>query len=179
MPEAARCWRPIPGERRLRCEHPRAAGKPERDQLAVIADGGAVLQGGSDICRQEQDIVLVLGGIGSTFASAGPVQVFGMIVTSQLDTTHNPVVWQIPGRGTLPPRSRRLADRRERSHAGSDRGVARTGTITCRGPWAQPVSDVLTLVTPRTIAWSLARAAQRAVWLRPQSGTTANCSGGT
>jgi hypothetical protein len=54
--------------------------------------GSALMQGSSSKCNQEQDIALIVGDTPNTnmFTSTKNVQIFGTVITEQLDTTQNP-----------------------------------------------------------------------------------------
>ncbi|HLW58329.1 MAG TPA: hypothetical protein VKV57_00220 [bacterium] len=83
----------------LGCGYTNSSSMPTTDLLGFIVGGSATMQGNSTKCNQEQDVALVVGETPSTnmFTSTKNVQIFGMVVTEQLDTTQNPDFWQVPG----------------------------------------------------------------------------------
>jgi len=72
---------------------------PSTDVLGVIVAGSALMPGSATSCNQEQDLALVVGQTPNTnmFTSTKKVQLFGAVITEQLDTTQNPDFWQVPG----------------------------------------------------------------------------------
>jgi hypothetical protein len=89
----------------LGCGYTSPSSMPAADLLQVVVAGSAVMQGSSNKCSQEQDIALIVGNTPNatsntnTFTSTKNVQLFGVVITSQLDTTQNPDFWQVPGLG--------------------------------------------------------------------------------
>jgi hypothetical protein len=83
----------------LGCGYTNPSSMPGTDLLGVIVAGSALMQGNSTSCNQEQDIALVVGELpgSNMFTSTKKVQIFGAVITSQLDTTQNPDFWQVPG----------------------------------------------------------------------------------
>jgi hypothetical protein len=89
----------------LGCGYTQPGSMPSPDLLAVIVQTSAILQGSSTPCRQEQDLALVVGRYQAgaspptvdSLTSSFNVQLFGMAIASQLDTTQNPDFWQVPG----------------------------------------------------------------------------------
>ena len=83
----------------LGCGYTNPSSMPSTDLLGFIVAGSATMQGNSTSCNQEQDVALVVGETPNTnmFTSTKKVQIFGMVITEQLDTTQNPDFWQVPG----------------------------------------------------------------------------------
>jgi hypothetical protein len=83
----------------LGCGYINAGSMPGSDLLGIIVAGSAAMQGNSNSCNQEQDVALIVGDTPNTnmFTSIKKVQIFGMVITEQLDTTQNPDFWQVPG----------------------------------------------------------------------------------
>ncbi len=79
------------------CGYPNPTTMPKTDLLAVIVAGNINMQGSASTCSQEQDIVLIAGANGtSTFTSTFKVNVYGVVITEQLNTTQNPDFYQMP-----------------------------------------------------------------------------------
>jgi len=83
----------------LGCGYTTPSSMPSTDVLGVIVAGSALMPGSGTTCNQEQDLALVVGEVPSSnmFTSTKKVQIFGAVITSQLDTTQNPDFWQVPG----------------------------------------------------------------------------------
>jgi len=89
----------------LGCGYANPSSMPGADLLGLIVAGSALMQGSGTSCNQEQDVALVVGATPGTnmFTSTKKVQLFGEVITEQLDTTQNPDFWQVPGlQQTLP-----------------------------------------------------------------------------
>ena len=70
---------------------------PHTDLLAFIVAGNVNMQGSGSTCSQEQDVVIIAGASGtSTFTSSYKVNIYGVVITEQLDTTQNPDFYQMP-----------------------------------------------------------------------------------
>ena len=70
---------------------------PKTDLLAFVIAGNVTMQGSGTTCSQEQDVVIIAGASGtSTFTSSKKVNVYGVVITEQLDTTQNPDFYQMP-----------------------------------------------------------------------------------
>ena len=91
----------------LGCGYTQPSSMPGSDLLTIVVAGSAVMQGSGNTCSQEQDLVLIVGETPNTnkFTSTKNVQIFGVVITEQLDTTQNPDFWQVPGleQALLPP----------------------------------------------------------------------------
>ncbi|GEM_PF-1394378 len=85
----------------LGCASTAASSMPTSDIMGFIVAGSVTLQGNSTSCNQENDVVMVVGRLGTsdTFAATSKVAVFGMVITTNLDTTQNPDFYQVPGLG--------------------------------------------------------------------------------
>lgn len=89
----------------LGCGYTAPSSMPSPDLLAFIVQTSARLQGNSNKCNQEQDVALVVGRYNPSLnppttdvlTSTKNIQIFGMAIASQLDTTQNPDFWQVPG----------------------------------------------------------------------------------
>jgi len=83
----------------LGCGYTNPSSMPSTDLLGIIVAGSALMPGSATACNQEQDLALVVGEVPSSnmFTSTKKVQLFGAVITSQLDTTQNPDFWQVPG----------------------------------------------------------------------------------
>src|SRR5579884_2307842 len=82
-----------------------ASSMPTSDIMGFIVAGSVTLSGNSTACAQENDAVMVVGRLGTsdTFTATNKVAVFGMVITTNLDTTQNPDFYQVPGLGNALP----------------------------------------------------------------------------
>ncbi|TMJ09852.1 MAG: hypothetical protein E6H02_08640 [Bacillati bacterium ANGP1] len=79
------------------CGYPNPTTMPKTDLLAFVIAGNVTMQGSGTTCSQEQDVVIIAGASGtSTFTSSKKVNVYGVVITEQLDTTQNPDFYQMP-----------------------------------------------------------------------------------
>lgn len=79
------------------CGYPNPTTMPHTDLLAFIVAGNVSMQGSGSTCSQEQDVVIMAGASGtSTLISSFKVNIYGVVVTEQLDTTQNPDFYQMP-----------------------------------------------------------------------------------
>ena len=79
------------------CSYATPSSMPSSDLLSFIVAGNVVMMGSGTTCAQENDVVVVAGAGGtSNFTSSFKVQVYGVVITEQLDTTQNPDFWQVP-----------------------------------------------------------------------------------
>jgi hypothetical protein len=79
------------------CGYPNPSTMPHTDLLAFIVAGNVSMQGSGNTCSQEQDVVIIAGASGtSTFTSSFKVNIYGVVITEQLDTTQNPDFYQMP-----------------------------------------------------------------------------------
>src|SRR5579884_3232460 len=89
----------------LGCTSTAASSMPTSDIMGFIVAGSVTLSGNSTACAQENDAVMVVGRLGTsdTFTATNKVAVFGMVITTNLDTTQNPDFYQVPGLGNALP----------------------------------------------------------------------------
>ncbi len=79
------------------CGYPNPSTMPKTDLLSFIVAGNINMQGAGSTCSQEQDVVIIAGASGtSTFTSSFKVNVYGVVITEQLNTTQNPDFYQMP-----------------------------------------------------------------------------------
>jgi hypothetical protein len=79
------------------CGYANPTTMPKTDLLAFVVAGNVNMQGSGSTCSQEQDVVIIAGASGtSTFTSSFKVNVYGVVVTEQLNTTQNPDFYQMP-----------------------------------------------------------------------------------
>ena len=79
------------------CGYPSPTTMPQTDLLAFIIAGNVSMQGSGQTCSQEQDVVIIAGASGtSTFTSSFKVNIYGVVITEQLNTTQNPDFYQMP-----------------------------------------------------------------------------------
>jgi hypothetical protein len=79
------------------CGYANPSSMPQSDLLAFIVAGNVALTGSGNTCSQENDVVIIAGANGSsTFTSTNKVNMYGVLITEQLDTTQNPDFYQIP-----------------------------------------------------------------------------------
>ncbi len=79
------------------CSYPNPSSMPQSDLLAFIVAGNVALTGSGSTCSQENDVVIIAGANGSsTFTSTNKVNMYGVVITEQLNTTQNPDFYQIP-----------------------------------------------------------------------------------
>jgi hypothetical protein len=79
------------------CGYPNPSSMPHNDVLAFIVAGSVLLTGSGSTCSQENDVVFIAGANGtSTFTSSYKVNMYGVVITEQLDTTQNPDFYQMP-----------------------------------------------------------------------------------
>ena len=77
---------------------------PSTDLIAFIVAGNVSIAGSGTTCNQENDVVIVAGASGtSTFTSSFKVQIYGVIITEQLNTSQNPDFYQMPDMLTYLP----------------------------------------------------------------------------
>jgi hypothetical protein len=81
------------------CGYPNPSSMPHNDVLAFIVAGNVLLTGSGSTCSQENDVIFIAGANGtSTFTSSYKVNMYGVVITEQLDTTQNPDILQsMPG----------------------------------------------------------------------------------
>jgi hypothetical protein len=79
------------------CGYPSPSTMPHTDLLAFIIAGNVNMQGSGNTCSQEQDVVIIAGANGtSTFTSSYKVNIYGVVITEQLNTAQNPDFYQMP-----------------------------------------------------------------------------------
>ena len=79
------------------CGYANPTTMPHTDLLAFIVAGNVTMQGSGSTCSQEQNVVIIAGANGaSTFTSSYKVNVYGVVITEQLNTTQNPDFYQMP-----------------------------------------------------------------------------------
>jgi len=79
------------------CGYANPSSMPQSDLLAFIVAGNVTLTGSGTTCAQENDVVIIAGASGtSTFTSSYKVNMYGVVITEQLNTTQNPDFYQIP-----------------------------------------------------------------------------------
>jgi hypothetical protein len=79
------------------CNYPNPSSMPHQDLMAFIIAGNAVMMGSGTTCGQENDVVIIAGAGGtSNFTSSYKVNMYGVVITEQLDTTQNPDFYQVP-----------------------------------------------------------------------------------
>ena len=79
------------------CGYPSPSTMPHTDLLAFIVAGNVSMQGSGSTCSQEQDVVIIAGANGtSTFTSSYKVNIYGVVITEQLNTSQNPDFYQMP-----------------------------------------------------------------------------------
>ncbi len=79
------------------CNYTNPSSMPQSDLLAFVVAGNVLLTGSGSTCSQENDVVVIAGASGtSTFTTTNKVNMYGVVITEQLDTTQNPDFFQIP-----------------------------------------------------------------------------------
>lgn len=79
------------------CNYPNPSSMPHQDLLAFIVAGDVAMTGSGNTCSQENDVVIIAGANGtSNFTSSFKVNMYGVVITEQLDTTQNPDFYQVP-----------------------------------------------------------------------------------
>ena len=79
------------------CGYANPSSMPQSDLMAFIVAGNVLLTGSGSTCAQENDVVIIAGASGSsTFTSSYKVNMYGVVITEQLNTTQNPDFYQIP-----------------------------------------------------------------------------------
>jgi hypothetical protein len=79
------------------CGYANPTTMPKTDLLAFILAGNTSMQGSGATCSQEQDVLIIAGASGtSTFTSSFKVNVYGVVITEQMNTTQNPDFYQMP-----------------------------------------------------------------------------------
>jgi len=79
------------------CGYATPSSMPSTDLLAFVVAGNVSIAGSGTTCNQENDVVIVAGAGGtSTLTSSYKVQIYGVVITEQLNTSQNPDFYQMP-----------------------------------------------------------------------------------